>query len=300
MASRASATLVPLHRLEPKTVDETEPEVTDTCPECGGRIRTADRETACASCGLIIETDWLDRSERRYFPSEGGPDPRHAEPTNTALHNRGLGSEIGSGPGLNNRQRQWHRRCQLGKHFERNRATAFGEIHRLVSTLELPDPVRDTACRLFRDAHDADLARGHGLDHLAAAVVVAAGRIHGTAVTHDAVERHSRAAGRRSVYGTYQDLVETLGVPVPPPDATTLVAGVTDALDLPAAVRTAAERWCRAHGDELVGSGRNPKGVAAAAVYDAANGGATQDDVADAAGVTPVTLRACWQAVKDD
>lgn len=287
------------------TVRPTDTETT-ACPECDGPIRQHAHESRCEDCGLITATNYLDRGPE-WRPFEIDERQRTGPPRDLAVHDRGLGSQVGHGNNLSARKRQWQVWVEAGSHTDRARRYAFGEIHRLVDRLDLADVCRQTAAQLFEDAHDAGLATGRSFETLASAVLVAAARIHGEPVTFDAVAAVTRRADAEtkddSLFGTYQTVVEALGVPVPPPDPAGLVPGICRALGLEASHRTAAEAWCAEHGEALVGSGRNPKGVAAAAVYDAVGGqrndrGVTQADVSRAAGITPVTLRAVLQIVE--
>ena len=36
-------------------------DTTRTCPECDGRLNSAGDETCCASCGLVVSEDRIDR-----------------------------------------------------------------------------------------------------------------------------------------------------------------------------------------------------------------------------------------------
>ncbi|MDF9745930.1 TFIIB-type zinc ribbon-containing protein [Natrinema salsiterrestre] len=41
--------------------DENVQTTTTACPDCGGSVRQADRETTCEDCGLVLEENQLDR-----------------------------------------------------------------------------------------------------------------------------------------------------------------------------------------------------------------------------------------------
>lgn len=258
------------------------------CPECGGDPEPDGINEVCGRCGLVLATDALDRSERQYYPGDGGPDPRHTSATNAARHDRGLGSEIGRTDGLPARLRERQRWVDSGDHVDRGRAYAYGEVHRLANALTLPDVARETACRTYAAAQDAGLLRGFSHESMATAAVVVAARVHGHALTFDAVGDVARV-GRDRVVSAYDHAVRELGLAVPPVDPAGLVGGVCEALGLDAAVRTDAEGLVRGvDGADL--AGRKPQGIAAAAVYLAAPG-VTQVEAGEAAGVCAVTVR---------
>jgi transcription initiation factor TFIIB len=276
---------------------------TEVCPECSTPTRADGIDLVCPECGLVTATRPTDHGPPWSFHD----DDRHTGPPRTITrHDRGLGTQIGHDDAdrrLPFRQRQQHTRARMATKADRGRAYAHGELKRLTDRLDLPGVVRSTAGQLFEQAQDAGLAQGREYDALTAASLIAAARIHGAAVTFDAVDDVRRTAPDADtpqgesvgLYRMYQALVETLAVPVPPPDPAGLVGAIVRECELDASVQTDAEALAREYADELVGAGRNPKGVAAAAVYLSAgglrNGEVTQHKVGEAAGVTPGTIR---------
>lgn len=280
-----------------ETVREPHRPETTTCPECNGRVHPDGIEHVCDRCGLILDTDPIVRQPVRYYPGDGGPDPRHRRVVNAARHDRGLGSEIGFDGGLPERQRRLDRHVRAGDPTQRARRYAFGEVNRLVSSLDLPDVVRDTACRIYVEAHDAGVVRGRDHDGVATAAVVGAARIHRESVTFDAIGDVARV-GRDRVVSAYDEVVRELALAIPPPQAAAFVGRIADSVGVPAKVRTDAERLCRKR--EGATSGRTPPGVAAAAVYISSGNGVRQTDCADAAGVTAVTVRAAMRVLEGE
>ncbi|ELZ43754.1 Transcription factor TFIIB cyclin-related protein [Halorubrum californiense DSM 19288] len=69
---------------------------TDSCPDCGGTVRSQHHERVYTDCGLVVETDNLDRGpEWRSFDDDGETPARTGAPLTVARHDRGLSTEIG-------------------------------------------------------------------------------------------------------------------------------------------------------------------------------------------------------------
>ncbi|MFB6185145.1 MAG: transcription initiation factor IIB family protein [Haloarculaceae archaeon] len=286
------------------TVDSTH------CPECDGRLRTDDRETVCAECGLVVAEDAIDRGpEWRSFDDEDGERARTGAPLTRSRHDRGLSTEIGYSTRVKGRKRRrlarmrrQHDRAHISSKAERNQVYAFTEIRRIVGALDLPESIRDRACVLFESAQDADLLRGRSLEGFAAATVYATCRADSLSRTVEEVTAVTKADAAE-LRAAYDALNRELGLPTGPIDPREYLARFASALSLSAAVeRRARELADHAHEEGLV-SGRNPGGVAAACLYTAAcerDRDLTQRAAADAAGVTPVTLRNTYKDLTDE
>jgi len=271
------------------------------CPECEGSLRVEGDETVCASCGLVVAEDRIDRGpEWRSFADDETSPERTGAPLTRSRHDRGLSTEIGRSTRVKGRKRRrlarmrtQHNRARIASKRERNQVYAFTEIRRLTSELGLPDGVRDQACALFESAQEADLLRGRSLEGFAAACTYAASRVANVARTVEEVcdAAKATAAEHRAAYDAMN---RELGLPVAPTDPGEYLPRFASELDLPADVERRARKLARrARGEGLV-TGRDPSGVAAACLYTAAreaDAGVTQAEAAAVADVTPVTLR---------
>ncbi|MFB6268061.1 MAG: transcription initiation factor IIB family protein [Halodesulfurarchaeum sp.] len=283
--------------------------VTDTtgaCPECAGTLRTDRTETVCTSCGLVVDEDPLDRGpEWRNF--QDGPDrERTGAPLTRSRHDRGLSTEIGRSTRVKGRKRRRlarmrreHDRARVRSTAERNQIYAFTEIRRLVGALSLPASIREQACVLFESAQSADLLQGRSLEGFAAAAVYAVCRTNGLARTKAEVIADARA-DEAELDAAYRAMNRTLGLQTGPIDPTEYLPRYADALDLPADLEGAARELVTSATESGAIGGRNPSGVAAAALYAVAKDGpsaVTQAEAAAVADVTPVTLRAAYRDV---
>jgi len=275
------------------------------CPECQGSLRSDDRETICTECGLVVAEDNLDRGpEWRSFGDDDTNPERTGAPLTRSRHDRGLSTEIGRSStrakGRKRRRlarmRRQHNRTKIGSKAERNQVYGFTEIRRLVSALGLSEHVRDRSCVLFESAQDEDLLRGRSLEGFAAAAVYATCRTSSVSRTIDEVVADAKASPAE-MRAAYDALNRELGLPTGPIDPAEYLARFASELDLPQGIEQRARELAeRAHDDHLV-AGRNPAGVAAACLYTAADERGyplTQQEAADAADVTPVTLRSTY------
>jgi transcription initiation factor TFIIB len=279
------------------------------CPECKGNLRSEECETVCSECGLVVAEDAIDRGpEWRSFADEETNRERTGAPLTRSRHDRGLSTEIGRSTRLKGRKRRrvarirrQHNRTKIGSKAERNQVYGFTEIRRIVSALDLSDHVRDRACVLFESAQDADLLRGRSLEGFAAATVYATCRTANLSRTVEEVVDIARADAAE-LRAAYDALNRDLGLPTGPIDPAEYLARFASDLDLPRGVERRARELAESAREQGLVSGRNPAGVAAACLYTAAeeaNYPLTQTEAADAADVTPVTLRGTYVELAD-
>lgn len=279
-----------------------------SCPECDGRLRREGDETVCATCGLVVAEDRLDRGPE-WRPFDAAVRRRTGAPLTRSRHDRGLSTEIGPGGArLSGRQRRrfarlrrHHSRATIGSKADRNRVYAFTEIRRIASTLSLPDTTRDTACMLFERAQEEDLLRGRSVEGFTAASVYAALRIDGIARTTGELTRTTRAS-TEEFQAAYRAMNRELDLPTGPVDPGRYLRRFASELDVPAAVERRAQELAARVREEGLAVGRHPGGVAAACLYAAARERCyrlTQQEAADVAEVTTVTLRSTYLLLRE-
>jgi len=251
-----------------------------SCPECGGQVITDAGERRCQSCGLIIDGHGIDHGpEWRSFEREERK--RVGAPRTPTRHDHGLATEIGRHVDANgtpipgerrqqlSRLRTQHSRSRYQSSRERRLAHGLDEVRRLAGVLDLPDSLRDQACRCFRSAQQADLLPGRSIEAVATASVHAACRCAGLSRTLAELVPLARVAESR-VRSAYNALNIELGLPAKPVTPVEFVPRVSDALDVTDQIRRRARSLAEASSDEWAHSGANPHAVAAACVYTAA------------------------------
>jgi len=285
------------------------------CPECNGTVHTNSIETACEDCGLVLEDRPIDHGpEWHAFNEAERTERKRTGPALTPTrHDQGLSSEIGfdrtdaNGTTLSSRKRgqlarlrREHRRGRWDSKAEQNLAHGLAEIRRIVGVLDLPRSLRDQACRLYRTAAGEDLIRGRSIEAMAAASVYAACRCTGLPRTLEEVGA-TAAVDHKRVRNAYAVLNRELELPTVPMEPPEYVPRVTSALELSAATRQRAAELAGQAVRTGVANGCNPAGVAAGCVYQAAreqDERVTQAALADAAEVTPMTIRARWNELQ--
>ena len=307
-----------LRNVYERTFDEDEPAAersSSGCPECGGLVHTNSIETVCDDCGLVLEDRPIDHGPEwcAFDDTERIERTRTGPALTPTRHDRGLSSEIGfdqtdaNGTTLSGRKRSQigrlrreHRRGRWSSKAEQNLAHGFSEVRRIVGALDLPRSLRDQACRLYRTAAGEDLIRGRSIEAMAAASVYAACRCAGLPRTLQEVSVTSAVSHER-VQNAYSVLNRELELPTVPMEPLEYVPRVTSALGLSAGTRQRAAALAKQAVRTGVANGYNPAGVAAGCVYQAAreqDERVTQAALADAAEVTPMTIRTRWNELQ--
>jgi Transcription initiation factor TFIIIB, Brf1 subunit/Transcription initiation factor TFIIB len=179
------------------------------CPECQGNVITDEGhgETVCADCGLVVDSDNVDRGPewRAFDAKEKDNKSRVGAPTTNTMHDKGLSTNIdwrdkdAYGRSLSSRQRQkmqrlrkWNERFRTRDSKDRNLKQALGEVDRMASAQGLPDNVRETASVIYRRALEEDLLPGRSIEGVSTACVYAAARMAGVPRSLDQIAEVSR------------------------------------------------------------------------------------------------------------
>jgi len=274
------------------------------CPECDGRVTTNAVETICEDCGLVIDEQRIDHGPE-WRPYDDDERERTGAPLTATRHDRGLSTKIGHGTDANGnalsgrkrqqvaRMRREQKRGRFQSKSERNLAHGLGEVRRIVSALELSETIRDQACRLFRSAQNEDLLRGRSIEAMASASVYGACRCNGLSRTLDDVIDSARVDQSR-VTNAYKTLNTELGLPAQPVVPSAFVPRLASELDVPDQIRQRARNLAEESEATAVTTGVRPSGFAAACLSKVGHEDGwciTQSDVAEAANVSPVTVR---------
>lgn len=281
------------------------------CPNCGSRriVRDYERgELICADCGLVLEEHLVDLgAEWRAFSSEeikskarGGAPIKYIRPdkgltTEIDMYNKDIrGIKIsGKKVAQLSRIRKWHKRTSVSTSIERNLMIALNELDRIASYLGLSKDVREDAALLYRQVAEKGLVRGRLIENVVSAVLYATCRKHGIPRTLDEIAKVS-GVDRKEIGRTFRFVTNELNIKVPLGGPQQLIPRAVSRLKL--SNKTAdkiKELFRKAMKNDLV-VGRGPQGVVAAIVYIACelmNEKRTQRDIAEALGVTEVTIR---------
>ncbi|RLE73493.1 MAG: transcription initiation factor IIB [Thermoprotei archaeon] len=285
-------------------------EIYHKCPICGGTKLIYDPtrgEIICAECGYVIREREIDRGPewRAFTPEEREKRSRVGAPI-TRLTPDSLSTDIdwrskdaaGREIGLKKkiemlRLRKWHIRARVQSSIERNLSQASIELERLGSQLGLPQYAMDRALEIYKKALETGLVRGRSIESVMAAAVYAACREKKIPRTLDEIAKYTRA-GRKDVARCYRLLVRETQVKVPLPSPIDFAPRIGELLKLSTQTIKKAIEILRKAQEMGLTAGKDPAGLAAAAIYIAAllSGEVrTQKEVARAAQVTEVTVR---------
>jgi len=291
----------------------------DRCPECGSGNLIQDEDSGeiiCGNCGLVIRDTMVnDGPEWRAFtPGEKDSRSRIGVPLSFAVHDKGLTTVIGRigkdaygrNIPLNTklqmlRLRKWQIRSRVHSSTDRNLAQAMAELDRLCDKLHIPANIKERAAVIYRKALEEGLVRGRSISAIAAASLYAACRITQTPRTLREITKQS-PIDKKDIARCYRLMLKDLNMQMPKPDAQTRVPKIAAKVGVGEKTQQAAIDILRRAEKVRTTAGKDPMGLAAAALYIACvmnNEKRTQKVIADAAGVTEVTIRNRYKGLKD-
>ncbi|MDQ2049298.1 transcription initiation factor IIB [Natronolimnohabitans sp. A-GB9] len=275
-------------------------------------VRTADGELIHEPTGLILEDDRIDRGPewRAFNQTQRENKSRVGAPTTKTMHDKGLTTTIdwknndAYGRSLSSekqakmhRLRKWQERVRTKDAGERNLQFALSEIDRMSSALGVPRSVREVASVMYRRALSEDLIRGRSIEGVSTAALYAACRQEGIPRSLDEVTEVSRV-GTKEIGRTYRYISHELELEMQPVDPKKYIPRFGSQLNVSKEVRAKANQIIDTSAEQGLLSGKSPTGLAAAAIYSASmlcNEKKTQQEIADVAQVTAVTIRNRYQ-----
>jgi len=296
----------------------TQQRLVDKCPECGSDNLVHDYdtgETVCGDCGLVLYEQMMDKGPewRAFTQEEKASRSRVGVPTSYSVHDKGLSTAIsqvdrdafGRKLPLSTRLqmwrlRKWQIRSRVHSSIDRNLAQAMAELDRLSDKVYIPQPIKEKAAVIYRKALDKGLVRGRSIAAIAAAALYAACRGSGTPRTLREIAESS-LVDKKDVARCYRLLLRELDVHMPIADPLTYVSKIAERTGISGKTQGLAIQILREARRKRAAAGKDPMGLAAAALYIAClqnNEKKTQKDIAEAAGVTEVTVRNRYKTLK--
>lgn len=191
------------------------------------------------------------------------------------------------------------RRKKINKAIGRQRLVAQAEVDRLSSLLSIPWETRESSMEIYREAWENDLIHGRSIEKILAASMYMACRKHNVPRTLDEIEDATKV-GRKDIIKTSKLLASRLGMKLAPTSPQEYVSRFCAKLKLQKQVEEHARKIIKKALEKDITSGRGPTGIAASAIYIAAilcDDKKTQKDIAEATGVTEVTLRVRYKEI---
>jgi transcription initiation factor TFIIB len=286
-------------------------QVSTLCSACSrGRLITdwESGEVICSNCGLVLSDKAVEtRAEWRNFRNEtNGGKTRVGLPTSLAKHDMGLCTVIGKtnkdagGIVLNatmrstiNRLRTWQSRTQAYTSSDRNLLQAFDELQRLKDKLGLSDPIVEKTAYIYRKAQEKQLERGRTTSSILSACIYIACRDLDAPRTLKDISAISRVT-RKSISRSCRLLIRELDIKVTFVDPIKCIAKIANKAGISEKTKRHAMDIMNDITETEIAAGKVPMGFAATVLYISCLNnaeGTTQKVIAEAAGVTEVTIR---------
>lgn len=283
----------------------------ECCSECGSSAVVEDvsrGERVCGGCGLVLSDHRIDTgAEWRAFSSEeSDARSRVGAPIRYSVHDKGLSTVIDwrdrdtAGKKLSPtrrseiyRLRKWQIRSRVHSSMDRNLAQAMSELERLSSQLGIPAPIRERAALLYRKSIQKKLVRGRSIEAMVAATLYAACRMQQKPRPLDEVADSSRV-DRKKLGQCYRLLTRSLSIKIPLSNPVDYISRFASQLSLSSPVQLRTVEILQQSRELGLTIGRDPLGLAAAAIYVASimlDERRTQREIAEVARVTEVTVR---------
>jgi transcription initiation factor TFIIB len=266
-------------------------------------------EVVCSNCGIVI----TDKSEditnpewRAFTAEEQNKRARTGAPTSLARHDRGLATIISktgrdaSGQKLDSamhstykRLSTWDYRISHYDSLDRNLFRAFSLLYALKDKLRLSETIIEKTAYIYRKAEDRGLVRGRSISGMVAAAIYIACREIGTPRTLREIAAISNVK-RKNIARCCRLLISELDLKVPMVDPMKCIVKIANKANLSEKVTRQAMSMMTEIIKSKISAGKNPMSFAATVLYLSSlrvGWNTTQLDIANAAGVTEVTIR---------
>ena len=295
-------------------------QVSDKCPQCGKRTLVEDANTgelSCSNCGFVVSERSIDQGpEWRSFGDEKGADKaRTGAPTSITYRDMGLSTVIGrsnrdaSGRSFDSpmrssidRLRKWDNRSPAFGNQEKNLSIALREMDKMGDKLGVSQAVKERAAYIYRKALERGLLRGRSIIGISAASLYAAFRDTETPRTLKDIAAVNNL-DKKAVARDYRILLREMDLTMPVADAARNVNRIASTVGLSERVARKAIEIVRMTEEREISAGKSPMGLAASALYLAGvieGEVKTQKEIAEAAGVTEVTVRNRYKGLRAD
>jgi transcription initiation factor TFIIB len=265
-------------------------------------------EVICSNCGLVLSDRSIDMGPewRAFTADEQNARQRVGGPQDWSKFDQGLTTIIGrqnvdaSGRKLTStrraqihRLRKWQIRTKVHSSDKRNLAVAMTELHRISSQLSIPYSIRETSAVIYRKALRKRLTRGRTILGMIAASLYLACRVHQVPRPLEEVCDQIHIT-RKELSLCVRLILRYLNLKIPHSNPVEFIHRFGSELDLPGEAKKAAIDILEMARKERLTIGKDPKGMAAAAIYVASiltGARRTQLEIARTARVTEVTVR---------
>jgi len=192
-----------------------------------------------------------------------------------------------------NRLATWDMRSKLHTPRDRSLKQAFFQLDVLRDKLGLSDGIVEKTAYIYRKAQSRNLTRGRTVSGIIAAAIYIACREMGAHRTLDDIATACNIK-RKELSKDFRVLHTRLDLKIPPTDPMKCIAKVANKVKLSDKTKRKAVEIMNNVMKEEISAGKDPMGLAASVLYLSSiknKDNVTQSNIAEAAGVTEVTVR---------
>ena len=274
-------------------------------------------EIICNQCGIVAVQDLEDTNKIWHKAEDNTSDTRNGNPTSLTFYDQGLATLIGntnrdaSGNVINsmmitrlNKMRYHDKRSQINK-SARNLIRAFRQLDSLKDKLGLTNAVIEKTAYIYRKVQEAGLVRGRKVNTVLCASLYVACREFGIPRTLREISSSNNEKYRETAR-VYRQIVLHLGKKVPQIDLFRYIEKVGKKAKLEEKNIRQALRFLKKVQDAGLSAGKEPMGIVGAVIYlslpksdeNIRQRVVTQAIIADAAGVSEVTIRNVYKEIE--
>ncbi|NIQ05170.1 MAG: transcription initiation factor IIB family protein [Candidatus Korarchaeota archaeon] len=247
---------------------ETKKKKERTCPHCGSTHLEFEGDTlVCTECGTVIENSVISSEQERFYSYEDAVKKGRHSFTSQVV------------PKTRTERRNLH--------------LAISLIDDLINKLHLPHFIREDAIKRYKQLMREKKLRKDIVPAIAAALVYLVCRRSRIPLPLQRVAEES-GVPKSDIVKNYSEILELLRLEVPPPSIEGLAMFLAKKADLQPKTVALSRKIASKLKNEISQIGKDPNGVAAAAVYTAAKRkgeDVTQEEIANIASITSITLR---------
>lgn len=282
------------------------------CPECGSTNFTNDFNTheLLCECGCVIDENFIHLSLNSCSYTRDGINKTHNSISYKSLtHDNGLSTDISTNfKGVSeanklhfHRLRKFNNRTRIQGNKSRNLVIAFSELSRVTSILSLKTPVYKSAGNFYRKSLDLNLIHGRSIESIMAACIYLACRKHGVPRSPDEISAATNV-NALTISRNYKLISRKLGVKCNLSSPKDYIPRFISNLGLSNEVEIKALDIIDLTSSNSVLIGKNPTGLAAAAIYLACrylNVRKSQSTISEFTNVSSVTIRKRYKELNE-
>jgi transcription initiation factor TFIIB len=273
-------------------------------------------EVVCSNCGLVISDNIQERADdRASFATDATCDRRRhtGVPNSLARRDLGFSTIIGRpnrdasghilGAAMRYRMvrlRRWDYRIKTSTFNAGDLGNALNQLDTSKDKLGLPDTIVEKTAYIYRKAQQRGLVRGRTISAVMDAAMYIACRELGIPKTLKEIAGANNIK-RKTLARSYRLLISELDIKIPIVDPTKCITKVANKANLNEKTKRKAIDIMYHLNRKEVPAGKDPMGIAATVLYIACldtGEKRTQTDIAQAAGVTEMTLRNRYKDIK--